>query len=167
MKAVLDRVLRLIDLVLIAGGSVVCTVVFVNVVARYLLNVDLAWVNEFGETLFVWLSFLGAARAVRSHAHLAVIEFVERIPAPFNRALFVGLWSLTAAMLIGLVWVGAHIALLNMEQTMSVTGWPVGVIYWAMPAGSFLALLFVIEQIVAGEDFSDVVAAAYTTMSED
>ncbi|WP_048710253.1 TRAP transporter small permease [Microvirga massiliensis] len=167
MKSLCDRVLQVIDLALIAGGSVVCAVVFVNVIARYVLNVDLAWVNEFGEAVFVWLSFFGGARAVRSHAHLAVIEFVEHIPAPLNRYLFVGLWALTGTMLVLLIWVGVQIAVLNMDQTMSVTGWPVGIVYWAMPVGSFLALLFVVEQILAGEDFSHVVASAYTMMSED
>ena len=162
-----DALVRVIDLAIIAGAAVVCAVVLANVVARYLLDFDLAWVNEFGETVFVWLSFFGGARAVRSHAHLAVIEFVERIPAPYSRALFLVLWLLTAAMLLLLVWVGAQIALANMDQHMSVTGWPVAAVYWAVPVGSLLALAFVIEQIVDGTDFADVVAAAYTMMSED
>jgi TRAP-type C4-dicarboxylate transport system permease small subunit len=162
-----DALVRVIDLFLVVGGAVVCAVVLANVVARYLLDFDLAWVNEFGETVFVWLSFFGGARAVRTHAHLAVIEFVERIPAPYNRALFVVLWLLTAAMLILLVWIGVQIALANMDQHMSVTGWPVAAVYWAVPVGSLLALAFVVEQIVDGTDFAAVVAAAYTMMSED
>ena len=32
---------------------------------------------------------------------------------------------------------------------MSVTGWPVGIVYWALPVGSLLALLFVVEQLLA------------------
>jgi TRAP-type C4-dicarboxylate transport system permease small subunit len=167
LSAVGDALVRLIDLVIIAGAAVVSAVVLANVVARYLLDFDLAWVNEFGETVFVWLSFFGGARAVRSHAHLAVIEFVERIPAPYSRALFVALWLLTAAILTLLVWVGAQIALANMDQHMSVTGWPVAAVYWAVPVGSLLALAFVLEQIVAGTDFADVVAAAYTMLSKD
>jgi TRAP-type C4-dicarboxylate transport system permease small subunit len=167
MTVLADGLVRVIDLFLIAGGSIVCVVVLANVVARYLLDFDLAWVNEFGETVFVWLSFFGGARAIRSHAHLAVIEFVEKIPAPYNRALFVVLWLITAAMLLLLAWVGTQIALANMDQHMSVTGWPVGLSYWAVPVGSLLCLVLVVEQILAGEDFGDVVAAAYTMMSED
>jgi TRAP-type C4-dicarboxylate transport system permease small subunit len=167
LSALGDTLVRVIDLVVIAGAAIVCGVVLANVVARYLLDFDLAWVNEFGETVFVWLSFFGGARAVRSHAHLAVIEFVERIPAPYSRVLFVVLWLLTAAILTLLVWVGTQIALANMDQHMSVTGWPVAAVYWAVPVGSLLALAFVVEQIVAGTDFADVVAAAYTMLSKD
>jgi TRAP-type C4-dicarboxylate transport system permease small subunit len=151
---------------LIGGGALVCAVVLANVAARYLLHFDLAWIDEFGETIFVWLTFFGGARAVRSHAHLAVIEFIERAPPRMGRFLFVVLWTLTAAILAGMVWFGANIAMANMHQSMSVTGWPVGLVYWAMPVGSALALLFVIEQILAGDDFRTVVAAAYSLLEE-
>ena len=167
MTRLCDALARFIDLVLIGGGSLVCAVVLANVTARYLLHFDLAWIDEFGETVFVWLTFFGGARAVRSHAHLAVIEFIERVPPALGRFLFVGLWTLTAAMLVGMVWFGAGIALANMSQSMSVTGWPVGIVYWAMPAGSVLALIFVVEQIFAGDDFRVLVAAAYSVVEEE
>lgn len=162
-----DLLTKAIDLTLVCGGLFVCAFVFTNVLVRYLMALDLAWVNEVGETLFVWLTFLGGARAVRSHAHLMVIEFVERMPAGFSRLLFTILALLTIAILIGLVWFGAGIAITNMDQTMSVTGWPVGVMYWAMPVGSALAAIFVVEQILRGDDFRTVAAAAFSLGEEE
>jgi TRAP-type C4-dicarboxylate transport system permease small subunit len=167
VKPISNALVRIIDIVLVAGAIIVCAVVFINVIARYVFNFDLAWVNELGETVFLWLTFFGGARAVQSHAHLAVIEFVERMPRKLSRALFVVLWTLTAVILVGMVWIGSTTALANMNQTMSVTGWPVGIAYWSMPVGSLLALFFVVEQIVAGEDFSAVISAAYTLPSEE
>jgi TRAP-type C4-dicarboxylate transport system permease small subunit len=157
---------KTIDFLLIGGGIIVCSVVFINVVSRYLLNVDLAFVNEFGETIFVWLTFLGSARAVRSYSHLAVVEFIEHIPVRVSRLLFMMLWALTLIMLAGLVWFGSGIAIANMNQFMSVTGWPVGVVYWAMPLGSAVALIFVLEQIIRGDDFRALVAASYSVVEE-
>lgn len=162
-----DAFTRIIDIALICGGAFVCAFVFINVLARYFFDFDLAWVNEVGSTLFVWLTFLGGARAVRSHAHLLVIEFVERIPASFSRLLFAALGLLTISILAGLVWFGAGIAITNMEQTMSVTGWPVGVLYWAMPVGSALAAFFVVEQILRGDDFRTVATAAFALSEEE
>ncbi len=167
MKPNSNALVRFIDTVLVAGAIIVCAVVFINVIARYVFNFDLAWANELGETVFLWLTFSGGARAVQSHAHLAVIEFVERMPRRLSRALFVVLWTLTAVILVGMVWIGSITAIANMNQTMSVTGWPVGIAYWSMPVGSLLALFFIIEQIVAGEDFSAVVRASYTLPSEE
>jgi TRAP-type C4-dicarboxylate transport system permease small subunit len=157
---------RWLDWLLVGGGAIVCAVVLGNVAARYLLDFDLAWVNEFGETVFVWLTFVGGARAVRSYSHLAVVEFVEYIPVAVGRVLFVLLWLFTMAMLAGLVWFGIGIALSNMDQRMSVTGWPVAVVYWAMPAGSLLAIVFILEQLLRGDDFRALVAASYPSVKD-
>jgi TRAP-type C4-dicarboxylate transport system permease small subunit len=156
----LNALERAIDWALIGGGGLVCAVVMINVIARYLLNVSLAWVNEFGETVFVWLTFLGSAKAVRRFGHLAVLEFVDALPPRLSRLLFVALWGLTAAVLATMAWYGAQISLSNMSQRMSVTGWPVGVLYWAMPVGAVLMLVFVVEQILSGKAFRDEAAEA-------
>lgn len=161
MKSFCDTVSRFIDAFLVVGGALVCSVVFANVAARYLLHFDLAWIDELGETLFVWLTFFGGARAVRLHAHLSVLEFVEHIPPRIGRVLFTALWLLTAAMLVGMIWFGIGIAAANMEQRMSVTGWPVGVVYLALPVGSLLALLFVVEQLLARQDFKHILASLH------
>lgn len=146
---------RAIDWALIGGGGIVCMVVLINVIARYVLNVSLAWVNEFGEMVFVWLTFLGSAKAVRRFGHLAVLEFVDALPPRLSRALFIALWALTAVILVTMIWYGAQISMSNMTQRMSVTGWPVGVLYWAMPVGAVLMLVFVVEQILSGKSFRD------------
>jgi TRAP-type C4-dicarboxylate transport system permease small subunit len=151
----LNALERAIDWTLIGGGGVVCTVVLINVIARYVLNVSLAWVNEFGETVFVWLTFLGSAKAVRRFGHLAVLEFVDALPPRLSRALFIVLWALTSIILATMIWYGVQISLSNMTQRMSVTGWPVGVLYWAMPVGAVLMLVFVVEQILSGKSFRD------------
>jgi TRAP-type C4-dicarboxylate transport system permease small subunit len=156
----LDALERALDWTLIGGGGIVCAVVLINVIARYVLNVSLAWVNEFGETVFVWLTFLGSAKAVRRFGHLAVLELVDALPPRLSRALFVVLWALTAVILVTMIWYGAQISLSNMTQRMSVTGWPVGVLYWAMPVGGVLMLVFVIEQILSGKSFRDEAAEA-------
>ena len=160
MTRTLNALERGLDWALIVGGGVVCAVVLINVIARYILNLSLAWVNEFGETVFVWLTFLGSAKAVRRFAHLAVLEFVDALPPRLSRALFVLLWSVTAAVLVSMAWYGAQLAISNMSQRMSVTGWPVGVLYWAMPVGALLMLVFVVEQILSGKSFHDEAAQA-------
>jgi TRAP-type transport system small permease protein len=154
MTRICDILQRLIDAVLVLGGGFVCLFVFVNVLSRYVLNIDLAWVNEVGETIFVWLTFLGAARAVRGHAHLAVLEFVEQMPRAASRALFAALSLAIIGILLIIIVFGASISIENMTQSMSVTRLPVGVMYWAAPAGAALALLFVAEHLVDGADFA-------------
>jgi TRAP-type C4-dicarboxylate transport system permease small subunit len=159
LTALCDRLERAIDVALVVGGGALCTVVLVNVIARYLLNISLAWLNETGELVFVYLTFVGSAKAVRTYAHLAVLELVDLVPERARRLLFLALAGLTAAILLSMIWFGALMAISNMGQRMSVTGWPVGWLYWSMPVGSVLMLVFVVEQIVLGKSFADPHAA--------
>lgn len=160
MTRPLNALERGLDWALVVGGGIVCAVVLINVIARYVLNLSLAWVNEFGELVFVWLTFLGSAKAVRRFAHLAVLEFVHALPPRLSRVLFVLLWVVTAAVLLTMAWYGTQLALSSMAQRMSVTGWPVGWMYWAAPVGAVLMLVFVIEQILSGKSFRDEAAEA-------
>jgi TRAP-type C4-dicarboxylate transport system permease small subunit len=48
-----------------------------NVIARYVFNISLAWVNEMGEFVLLWLTFLGGARAIQLGAHLSITEVVD------------------------------------------------------------------------------------------
>ena len=163
-QTLLGHLTRAIDAIVISGGGVVCAVVLGNVIARYVFDFGVASVNEVGETIFVWLTFLAGATAVRRYGHLGVIEIVETLPRGLNRFVFVAMWVLTAAILVGLIWFGASLAQEQMQQTMSVTGWPVGIVYWAMPVGCALSLVFVIEQILAGDDFATMAQAGRSAL---
>lgn len=153
MKRFCNVIARTIDASLVLGGAVVCISVFSNVISRYVLNFDLAWVNEAGEAIFVWLTFLGGARAVRSMGHLSVLEFVENLPQPLNRLLYGGMSLLICGILLLIIVFGASVSIENMSQSMSVTRLPMGIVYWAAPVGSALGLLFVVEQLLNRCDF--------------
>ncbi len=166
-RTILDHLTRAIDAIVITGGGFVCAVVLGNVIARYVFDFGVASVNEVGETIFVWLTFLAGATAVRRYGHLGVIEIVEQLPRRLNRLVFVAMWLLTAAILLGLIWFGASLAQEQMRQTMSVTGWPVGLVYWAMPIGCALSLVFVVEQLLAGDDFTTMAQAGRSALDLD
>jgi len=139
---------RALDLFLIVGGGGLIAVVMANVVARYVFNISLAWVNEMGEFTLLWLTFLGGARAVQLGAHLAITELVD---AAGPRARIVLRWiaELTAAavLLAFLVW-GTALSRQMMGQTLSVTYIPIGLAYAAMPVGAALGLLFIARRLL-------------------
>jgi TRAP-type transport system small permease protein len=54
--------------------------VFGNVVLRYGFNTGIMVSEELSRWLFVWMTFLGAIVAMRSHAHLGTDSLVSRLP---------------------------------------------------------------------------------------
>lgn len=132
-----------IDIVVIGLAVVLVTVMFVNVLSRGILDVDLAWNVEFGEFVLVWAVFLGGAAAARRGAHMRIGEAVTAMPARARRIVEVST-RLGVLLLLGyLVWKGAIIAWSQMDQKMSVLYWPVGLQYLALPVGALLIGIFV------------------------
>ena len=49
--------------------AVMTTLVFVNVVARYMFNYSIIWAEEISQYLMIWIAFLGAGLALREGRH--------------------------------------------------------------------------------------------------
>jgi TRAP-type C4-dicarboxylate transport system permease small subunit len=143
---------RALDLFLVAGGGGLTAVVMANVVARYVFNLSLAWVNEMGEFVLLWLTFLGGARAIQLGAHLSITELVDAAGPRLRRALGWIAEAMAAAVLLAfLVW-GTTLSLQMMGQTLSVTYIPMGLAYAAMPVGAALGLLFILRRLLLGPE---------------
>ena len=61
-------------------GSMAC-LVFANVIARYLFNDSIIWVEEFTQFEMIWITFLGAGLALREGRHVAVEILEDYLPA--------------------------------------------------------------------------------------
>lgn len=59
-------------------------ITFANVIARFIFNSNILWALELTVFLFAWLVLLGAAYAVKAHAHLGV-DAIVNILAPGPR----------------------------------------------------------------------------------
>lgn len=143
-----------IDVSVAALASALLLVMFANVAARAALNANIAWNTEFGEFVLLWATFLGGAAAARRGAHMRIAEFVEAMPRRLRYAVEVATRVAVVVILGFLVWRGFLLAMQTMDQQMTMLGWPVGVQYMAMPAGSALALVFVLYEtalVIAGE----------------
>jgi TRAP-type C4-dicarboxylate transport system permease small subunit len=60
--------------------ALMVVMVFGNVVLRYGFNSGITVSEELSRWLFVWMTFLGALVALRSHGHLGSDSLVSRLP---------------------------------------------------------------------------------------
>ncbi len=141
---------RALDAFLVIGGGGLTLVVMINVIARYVFNLSLAWVNEIGEFVFLWLTFLGGARAIQLGAHLTITELVDAAGPRLRQALHWLADAVAAGVLMVLLLWGTTLAEHMMGQTLSVTYIPMGLAYAAMPVSAVLGLLFIARRVLAG-----------------
>lgn len=122
-----------------------------QVFTRYVLGASEYWTEELARYFLIWMAFLGGALAVRRNAHLSMGLAVMRLrgrPALAVRrirdlcvAVFAGIMLLAG---------GAYVQV-AMEQRTPVTQIPMGFIYLPVPLAGALILLFLAEQLAAGE----------------
>lgn len=60
--------------------------IFGNVVMRYALNSGITMSEELSRLAFVWLIFLGAALALRDHAHIGIDTLIRALPPKAAKA---------------------------------------------------------------------------------
>ncbi|HSD51581.1 MAG TPA: TRAP transporter small permease [Candidatus Methylomirabilis sp.] len=122
--------------------AVMATLVFTNVITRYLFNFSIIWAEEVSQYLMVWIAFLGAGLALRQGRHVAVEMFQERLRPPLGRALRAAIAGMILVFLAVLTVLGFQFVAFAWIQETPVLNISLGIPYLAVPIG---ALLFVLH----------------------
>lgn len=137
-----------------AGLAIVIMALIIpwGVFSRYALGQGLGWPEPVAILLMVLFTFIGAAASYRAGAHMAVQVLSDRLPdmaQPFL-TLFVRV-AMGAISLFMLIW-GYKLCVATWNQYLSTLTWMrVGISYAPIPLGGFVTLLFVIEQLLYGD----------------
>ena len=126
------------------------TLVFTNVVTRYVFGFSLNWAEETSRYLMIWVAYLGAGLAMREGRHVAIEYLQGLLPermAPYARGV-VALLILAFMVTLGIL--GVQIAQFAWRQRTPVLGLPQGAVYLAIPIG---AGLFVVHFLIVLRDY--------------
>ncbi|MBN1293627.1 MAG: TRAP transporter small permease [Candidatus Latescibacteria bacterium] len=142
---IIDRLLDICVSVVLASMTAVVTV---NVFCRFVLSFSLSWGDEVAQILLVWMTFLGAAVAMRTGAHYAFDYLVRSIPDAPGR-FFSGLSQLIViAMTFLLAYWGIQVTIQISGWIMPATGISRAWVYSACPVGSVFMLLYAVKNFV-------------------
>ena len=144
----LDRwVAALEAAVIVALVCVLTAVTFAQVAARYVLGDPLIWSEEAARYLFVWVSMIGAALAIREGGHFGLDLLIRRAPAS-KPVLGPAVTAVTAIFLVILLKTGideTNLAAMQFAMTFPMRmQWA----YLALPIGAGLMLFHVAVHVV-------------------
>jgi TRAP-type C4-dicarboxylate transport system permease small subunit len=150
--------IRLLDRLYLASIWAAGTAIFFmsviipwGVFTRYTLGTGSQWPEPVAILLMMVFTFIGAAAAYRAGGHIAVTMLTDRLPASAQRAMGFVVDVLMAVASMFVAYYGTRLCIETWHQSISELPWlPVGVTYAAMPIGSAITLLFVIERMVFG-----------------
>lgn len=118
-----------------------------GVFTRYVLGTGSQWPEPIAILLMMVFTFIGAAAGYRANAHIAVTMLTDVLPRSLQSLANVVVDLLMMVASVFVAWYGARLCLETMGQSVAELPWlPVGVTYAALPIGSLVTLLFVIER---------------------
>lgn len=150
---VLDRNLE--KICLFVAFAACAGIVAVEVLRRYLFAEQAAWSTTIPSYMFLWLTWVGAAYAVRRRAHLCFTEVRDRLPRGAQYALLQIDYVLYAVVGgVAIYWSGDLLALQYQNESIvpGTTDVPAWWFYSATPAGWSLLLVRCVQNAI--EDFS-------------
>jgi TRAP-type C4-dicarboxylate transport system permease small subunit len=89
MERFADAFCRLLTTLIAVLLALMVVMVFGNVVLRYAFNSSITVSEELGRWMFVWITFIGAAVALRERTHLGTDALVARLPPRGKKACIV------------------------------------------------------------------------------
>ncbi len=122
-----------------------------GIFARYVLGAGSSWPEPVAVLLMVIFTFFGAAATYRAGGHIAVEMLTNMLPkqARYLCEKLVDLLMIAICLFV-MIW-GGKLSMEMMRQGLAELPWlAVGVTYLPLPIGSFLTLLFVLENTFFG-----------------
>ena len=120
MTHIFDLTCKGIEYLIAAFMAVMVILVFGNVFLRYGFNSGITLSEELSRWLFVWMTFLGAIVALRSHEHLGTDMLVGRL-GPLGKKICMALSQLLMMLCCYLLFIGAYKqAVINWTSTSAV-----------------------------------------------
>jgi len=122
--------------VLIALVVVMTTVVFLQVVYRYLLAQPLHWSEELARYVFVWISLLGAALSLQRRGHFGMDFFFRMLPHKGRRFLTFVVYLLVGMVILVLLVYGIVLVQKTAAQQSPAMEVSMGWAYACLPVGA-------------------------------
>jgi TRAP-type C4-dicarboxylate transport system permease small subunit len=132
--------------------AVMATLVFVNVVARYLLNFSIIWAEEVSQYLMIWIAYLGAGLALREGRHVALELLHDWLPGALGRKVRMGIGGLVLVFLGAVTVLGFQFAAFVWNQETPVLNISLGIPSLAIPIGT---LLFAAHLLLMFRNYAD------------
>lgn len=141
------RVLRfvlvdVVEFVLVALMVALCVDIFVGVFSRYVVGRAMPWYDEVARYLFIWMSFVAAAVAVRRRAHFGVNMLVAKFRPRARRLTHLGVWTLVIAYGVFMTFQGAHVMEGVSIQESPALGLALSWVFLAVPVHGVLCSLY-------------------------
>lgn len=148
LKKLNKGITKVLEILIVIFALIMVLSCFAQICTR-LAGIPLSWSEELARYMAVWLTFIGAAYALRKKS-LAVVEILyNKLTGNNKKALFLLISALTFLFCFILIWYGNAFALKFMGQQTPALKIPKGLVYYSAVVSGVVMVLFQLELTIA------------------
>ncbi|MBQ6293849.1 MAG: TRAP transporter small permease [Lachnospiraceae bacterium] len=141
-----DKILRAI----LGTTLIVMTIIaLLQVLFRYVIKSSLAWSEEAARYLQIWLTFIGAAYAIKKGTHIAMTDIVSRMPKLVATGMKIFTDLLLLAFSVFSLYQGIQLVKATSKQTTPAIGIPTSLVYLSIPVGGAISIIYLCWKYIA------------------
>lgn len=147
MKKVIENLDEYFLMMLLAIST---TIIFLQVIMRYLFSQSLYWSEEVARYMYVWQTWLSAGYAVRKRRHLRITTVVDKMCGTRRvhvEMLVITLWF-GFSVFLGLKSVSLCLTQYEMGQVSTAIALPMWIAYLSIPTGAFFMAYRLIMEFI-------------------
>lgn len=113
--------------------------VWLGVVARYVLRVQIPWTEELARYLMIWAALLAISSGIARREHIGFRMLLDRLPAALQKAFLVAFDVIAFALFAFLFVYGIDMTATGARQFAMIFGMSMAVPYASVPVSALLA----------------------------
>lgn len=142
LLVIMDKYLAILEKGVVCVGIVTATtVVFINVILRYLFSYSFSWGEEVAKYLMVWVAMFGSSLCIRKGIHVRIDTIERLLTKPSIRSLY-SFISLICGLFMIYFFYNGLILVLKVKATGQVSPsmeiFPMYILFIAIPSGALL-----------------------------
>jgi len=124
------------------------SILFIQIILRYLFGISYAEISQAGKYLFVWITFIGVAIGFRKSEHLGAVFLREAISREKERILLSIIDLILILFWLMVIFYGYKITIFSWRQSTPSLKISFGYVYMSIVVGGILSVLFIIENLI-------------------
>nr|WP_314073884.1 TRAP transporter small permease [uncultured Roseococcus sp.] len=133
---------------LVLAAAVMLSLIFLQVVMRYVFALVPPWTEEVALLAFSWATMGGLALGVREGFHVRLTILSDRFPPRFAAIWEVGVNVVTAALGAFLAWSGMRFLEFTEGSTSAAMEYPIEILNGMAPIAGVLVCLFALGRVI-------------------
>lgn len=134
------------ETIMICLLTLMCVIMFVQVILRYFFGNSLSWAEELCRFMFVWFACMGFATGVKHHEDLRVDSIYTRAPKALK--IIMDIITTVCMFIFCFIFIYGGIAIIKQQVNLGIQSSSMGIPMYLVTASLFFGVLFMLLRMI-------------------